>query len=267
MLRALVEAEVQFDRVVGASVGAINGAYFAARPNAQGVETLAEFWRGLSRTDIFPLSWLDTCRGLLKRRGFLLQPAALHRLLGKALPIHRIEDAKLPLHIVTTDLLSGAETVLSNGELEQALLASAAIPLVFPCVQIGGQFLVDGGVASNTPISTAVALGASNVVVIPTGLSCALTQPPRGLVALALHTVNLMSMRQLVSDIEHFRTLTSLHIVPPLCPVDVSVFNFDQTESLLERAYEQTLRWLDHGGLERTKVPGALTVHSHAHEH
>ncbi|EJT84357.1 patatin [Pseudomonas putida S11] len=256
MLRALVEAEVQFDMVVGASVGAINGAYFAARPNAQGVETLAEFWRGLSRTDIFPLSWLDTCRGLLKRRGFLLQPAALHRLLGKALPIHRIEDAKLPLHIVTTDLLSGAETVLCNGELEQALLASAAIPLVFPCVQIGGQFLVDGGVASNTPISTAVALGASNVVVIPTGLSCALTQPPRGLVALALHTVNLMSMRQLVSDIEHFRTLTSLHIVPPLCPVDVSVFNFDQTESLLERAYEQTLRWLDHGGLETDQGAG-----------
>jgi len=267
MLRALVEANVQFDRVIGASVGAINGAYFAARPDAQGVETLAEFWRGLSRTDIFPLSWLDTCRGLISRRGFLLQPAALHRLLGQALPIHRIEDAQLPLHIVTTNLLSGAETVLSSGELEQALLASAAIPLVFPCVQIGDQFLVDGAVASNTPISTAVALGASNVVVIPTGISCALTRPPRGLVALALHTVNLMSMRQLVSDIEHFCTRTSLHIVPPLCPVDVSVFNFEQTESLLERAYQQTLRWLEHGGLERTKVPGALTIHSHAHEH
>ena len=257
----------RFDMVIGASVGAINGAYFAARPDSDGVQALAGFWRGLSKTDIFPLSWFDTCRGLIKRRGFLLQPAALNRLLDQALPIHRIEDATLPLHIVTTDLLSGAETVLSSGELGQALLASAAIPLVFPCVQIADRFLVDGGVASNTPISTAVALGATNVVVIPTGISCALTQPPRGLVALALHTVNLMSMRQLVSDIEHFRTLTSLHIVPPLCPVDVSVFNFDQTESLLERAYTQTLRWLERGGLERTKVPGALTIHSHAHEH
>ena len=196
-----------------------------------------------------------------------MQPAALNRLLGQALPIHRIEDAALPLHIVTTDLLSGAKTVPSSGELRQALLASAAIPLVFPCVKIADQFLIDGGVASNTPISTAVALGATNVVVVPTGVSCALPQPPRGLIALALHTVNLMSMRQLVSDIEHFRTLTSLHIVPPLCPVDVSVFNFDQTESLLQRAYEQTLRWLEHGGLERTTVPGALTIHSHAHEH
>ena len=267
MLRALVEANVRCDMVVGASVGAINGAYFAARPDSDGVEALAGFWRGLGKSDIFPLSWLDTCRGLIKRRGFLLQPAALNRLLDQALPIHRIEEATLPLYIVTTDLLSGAETVLSSGELKQALLASAAIPLVFPCVQIADQFLVDGGVSSNTPISTAVALGATNVVVIPTGVSCALTQPPRGLVALALDTVNLMSMRQLVSDIEHFRTLTSLHIVPPLCPVDVSVFNFDQTESLLQRAYEQTLRWLERGGLERTKVPGALTIHSHAHEH
>ena len=267
MLRALVEANVRFDLVVGALVGAINGAYFAARPDLEGVEALASFWCGLRKTDIFPLSWLDTCRGLIKGRGFLLQPAALNRLLGQALPIHRIEDATLPLHIVTTDLLSGAETVLSSGELRQALLASAAIPLVFPCVKIADQFLIDGGVASNTPISTAVALGATNVVVVPTGVSCALPQPPRGLIALALHTVNLMSMRQLVSDIEHFRTLTSLHIVPPLCPVDVSVFNFDQTESLLQRAYEQTLRWLEHGGLERTNVPGALTIHSHAHEH
>ncbi len=140
MLRALVEADIRFDFVVGASVGAINSAYFAARPDAEGVEALAGFWRGLSKADIFPLSWLDTCRGLIKRRGHLLQPAALHRLLGHALPIHRIEDAALPLHIVTTDLLSGAETVLSSGELEQALVASAAIPLVFPCVQIAERF-------------------------------------------------------------------------------------------------------------------------------
>jgi len=265
MLKALVEADVRFDMVVGASVGAINGAYFAARPDADGVEALAGFWRGLRKTDIFPLSWLDTCRGLIKQRGFLLQPAALNRLLDQALPIHRIEDAVLPLHIVTTDLLSGAETVLSRGELGKALLASAAIPLVFPSVKISDHFLIDGGVASNTPISTAVALGATRVVVVPTGISCALPQPPRGLIALALHTVNLMSMRQLVSDIEHFRTLTSLHIVPPLCPVDVSVFNFAQTESLLQRAYEQTLRWLERDGLERTKVPGALTIHSHDH--
>ncbi|WP_425328537.1 hypothetical protein [Pseudomonas fluorescens] len=65
--------------------------------------------------------------------------------------------------------------------------------------------------------------------------------------ALALHTVSVMNMRQLVSDIEHFRALTSHHIVPPLCPVDVSVFNFAQTELLLQRAYKHPLvagrRW------------------------
>ena len=86
MLRALVEVNVRFDLVVGASVGAINGAYFAARPDLEGVEALAGFWRGLRKMDIFPLSWLDTCRGLIKGRGFLLQPAALNRLLGQALP-------------------------------------------------------------------------------------------------------------------------------------------------------------------------------------
>lgn len=49
MLQALVEAGVSFDMVIGASVGAINGAYFAAKPNAQGVAELADFWRGFAQ--------------------------------------------------------------------------------------------------------------------------------------------------------------------------------------------------------------------------
>jgi NTE family protein len=64
MLQALVEADVVFDLVIGASVGAINGAYFAARPNAKGVSELADFWRSLRKSDVFPFSALDTLKGI-----------------------------------------------------------------------------------------------------------------------------------------------------------------------------------------------------------
>lgn len=70
MLRALVEAGVAFDLVIGASVGAINGAYFAAKPNARGVAELADFWRGLRKSDVFPFSPIDTLAAILRRRGF-----------------------------------------------------------------------------------------------------------------------------------------------------------------------------------------------------
>jgi len=77
MLRALLEKHVVFDLVVGASVGALNGAYFAARPNARGVAELADFWRGLRKADVFPFSFIDALSSVLKRRGCLLPSSAL----------------------------------------------------------------------------------------------------------------------------------------------------------------------------------------------
>ena len=109
MLQALVEADVVFDLVVGASVGAINGAYFAARPNAKGVSELAEFWRSLRKSDVFPFSAFDTLKGILNRRGHLLSASALHRLVSRSLPVKLIEDTVLPLYIVTTNLLRSLE--------------------------------------------------------------------------------------------------------------------------------------------------------------
>lgn len=263
MLQALVEAQVTFDLVVGASVGAINGAYFAAKPTAQGVAELAEFWRGLRKSDVFPFSLLDTLTAIVGRRGYLLRASALQSLVRRSLPVALIEDTVLPLHIVTTNLLSGAEELLSRGSVEVALLASAAIPLVFPCVQIGEKLLIDGAVASNTPIASAVSLGATRVVVVPTGFGCACPAPPKGLVALALHTLNLMSMRQLVRDIALYAPRASIHVVAPLCPLNASVFNFSQTDQLLQRAYQSTQAWIEEGGLTRTGVPDALQAHTH----
>ncbi len=265
MLQALVEEGITFDLVVGASVGAINGAYFAARPNAQGVAELADFWRGLRKADVFPFSVLDTMTAIFRRRGYLLRASALQNLVRRSLPVNLIEDTELPLYIVTTNLLSGAEELLSNGSAEQALLASAAIPLVFPNVRIGDKFLIDGGVASNTPIASAVSLGATRVVVVPTGFGCACPSPPSGLVALALHTLNLMSMRQLVRDIELYASLASIHVVAPLCPLNASVFDFSQTDQLLQRAYQSTQTWIEEGGLIRTGVPDSLLAHTHTH--
>lgn len=263
MLQALVDDGIRFDLVVGASVGAINGAYFAARPNAQGIAELADFWRGLRKADVFPFSVIDTLTAILRRRGYLLRASALQHLVRRSLPVKLIEDTELPLYIVTTNLLSGAEELLSSGSAEQALLASAAIPLVFPPVRISNKLLIDGGVASNTPIASAISLGATCVVVVPTGFGCACPNPPIGLVALALHTLNLMSMRQLVRDIELYVPRASIHVVAPLCPLNASVFDFSQTDQLLKRAYQSTQTWIEEGGLIRTGVPDSLQAHTH----
>lgn len=263
MLQALVQSRVAIDLVIGASVGAINSAHFANRPDMAGVTELAAIWCGLTRREIFPFSLFGAGLAVFQGRGHLLANTGLQQMIGRVLPVARIEDSRLPLHIVTTDMLNGAEVLLSQGNLLEALMASAAIPLVYPPVEIAGRLLIDGGVASNTPIASAVELGATRILVLPTGFGCACAKPPRSLVARALHTLNLMSMRQLVRDIALHQAQAQIHVAAPLCPLGVSVFDFSQTHSLIERARQQTHTWLEHGGLKQTGIPDALLAHSH----
>ncbi len=82
-----------------------------------------------------------------------------------------IEDAALPLHVVASDLVFGNEVLLSRGPAVDAVPASAAIPGLFPPLDIEGHLLVDGGVANDTPISTAIRLGATRIIVLPTGFA------------------------------------------------------------------------------------------------
>jgi predicted acylesterase/phospholipase RssA len=156
MLRALVSHGVTADIVVGSSVGAMNAAYFAGMPTAEGVETLAGIWRSLRRRNVFPITW-RTMLGFIRRRDFLIAADGVRRLIDTHVPYRNLEDAKLPLHVVATDLLSGETVVLSKGPVAQAIVASTAIPAAFAPVQIENLYLADGAITCNTPVRVAVA--------------------------------------------------------------------------------------------------------------
>jgi NTE family protein len=262
MLRALVAYGLVPDLVIGSSVGAINAAYFAGAPDASGIAQLEAIWGGLRRSEVFPIAW----RGVLgwqSNRGFAVDPGGLRRLFEQRLPYQMLEGASIPLHLVATDQLGGGAVCLSSGPVVEALLASCAIPALFPSVHIGGRYLIDGAVACNTPISVAVELGAKRLIVLPTGFACSLEAPPRGAIASALHAVTLVIAHQLVMELERYRDQAEIVTVPPLCPLAVSPYDFSHAKDLIERAAEQTQRWLDQGGLTRERVPQALRAHAH----
>lgn len=263
MLRTLLARGFTADLVVGSSVGAINAAYFAGDPTAAGVSRLEAIWRGLRRSDVFPAPALGGLLGLLSRRDYFVEPGNLARLLARHLPYQRLEEARLPCHIVATDLLEGIELRLARGPVIPALLASAAIPGVFPAVRVDGCTLVDGGVANHTPISAAVELGATRVIVLPTGYSCALEAPPKGAIAVALQSFNILIMRQLIGALQRFRQQAEILIVPPPCPLAASPYDFGAAAELIERAATETELWLD-GGVEVVDgVPHQLPPHTH----
>src|SRR5689334_4890662 len=128
MLKALVLQGIVPDFVVGASVGAINGAYFAGHPNVEGVAALESIWLQIHQDDVFPISLRSTAKTILLRRNYLVEPASLTRLIASLLPFRDFAEATLPCHVVATDIYNGNDITLSEGDAHKAVLASASIP-------------------------------------------------------------------------------------------------------------------------------------------
>lgn len=266
MLQALADHDVAPDLLVGASAGALNAAFVAGRGfDHDTLDALADIWRGLRRQDVFPFAPRRQLLALAGARPSLCAPDGLRRLIATNLGYERLEDAEIPVHVVATDVLSGTEVVLSGGDAIAAILASTAIPAVFPPMTIDEQVLFDGGVADNTPISQAVALGATRVVVVPAGVSCALAQPPRSAIATAVHALTLLIEQRLVLDVAAYGDQVELIVLPPLCPLSVSSSDFRSAGLLIERARRTSNTWLEAGNHHLPHPERFLSLHRHPH--
>jgi NTE family protein len=238
MLQALYERGIAPDVIVGTSVGAINGAYIASRRQAPATaHGLAEVWRTVRRAEVFPFNLATALIGFSGRHNYLVPNGPLRRLIDAQLQFDRLEQAPIPFHVVTVDLFTGRERRLSQGPALDAILASASIPGVFAPVEWGDTELIDGGVANNTPISHALALGCDRIYVLPTGAACALTEAPRGALAMAVHATSWLVQQRLNADIEALDGDPRVVVLPPPCPIAVQPTDFSHADELIGRAY------------------------------
>jgi NTE family protein len=243
MLRALFENGIDPHLVVGTSVGAVNAAWIAGRPNVDGAHELAEIWLSLRRQDVFPLSPMTGFAGLLGRSNHFISNSNLRTVLERHIPFERLEDSALPLHVVATELKSGRAAILSSGTAVPALLASCAIPGVFPPVTIGKRDYVDGGVANHTPITVALELGASRIFVLPVGYPW-LNREPTNALGMALHALARIVEQKLDAEVSAYRNVAEIHVMPSLDLADVSPADFSHTRHLIEWGYKSALRAL-----------------------
>jgi NTE family protein len=262
MMHSLAAHGILADMVVGSSVGALNGAYYAGDPTLKGVLELEAIWRGLQRHDVFPVTW-RTLLGFFWRRDFLIPHDGIQKLIDDHLPFRNLQDAKLPLHIVATDIVTGDSVVLSEGSAALAVIASTAIPGAFAPVRYKDFYLSDGAISSNTPIKVAVEKGANRLIVLPTGYACSTNTPPIGAVANVLHALTLLIARQLVSELEDLSPDIEYFVVPPLCPLVGSPYDFSRSADHIQRAIESTDKWLAQGGLEQSRIPDEMRPHNH----
>lgn len=264
MLQTITEAGVEPDVLIGTSAGALNAAFVSGHgTSAESLGVLARIWQGLRRRDVFPIRPRDAALVALGRHPALCSNEALGRLVSAHVPFQRLEDAPISLHLVVTHALSGDEVLLSGGNAVDAVLASAAIPGVFPAVEIDGVPYVDGGIADNAAISHAVTLGADRVVVVPTGFACALDRLPRSALGAALHALTLLIEQRLILDVAHFDGVVDLTVLPPLCPLSVSAVDFRHGAELISRAHRATSEWLEAGGPALPHPHRFLSLHHH----
>jgi NTE family protein len=235
MLQALYERGIEADMFVGTSAGALNAGYAAAHPQTvEYAQSLQDAWRSTTREDVFPFSPITALGGFLGRSNHLVSNKGLHRLVEQRLGgLGRLEEARTKLGVVVTDLLDGEERLLDSGHAVPALMASAAIPAIYPPVRIDGRLYVDGGVADNTPISKALSMGADKIYVLPTGVSMQLDRAPRSALEMAVHAFNLLLNARLRHEIEAFRDSCTLVVLPPPWPLTVLPSDFSHADELI----------------------------------
>lgn len=259
MVEALYERDITADYLAGTSAGALNAGFLGSRPQTVATaHALQTIWRDLRREDVFPTEPRVLIGGALGRRNHFFPNDGLRRLVEEQLIQGTFADLSTPVGIVVCELLSGEERLLESGSLVEACLASAAIPGVYPPVAIGGEPMVDGGVANNTPISHAIERGCDRVYVLPTGVSRALHEAPKTAFAMFMQAASLLLHQRLRYEIEEYRDQVELVVLPPPWPLDVLPSDFTRADELITRARDDARRALDAAHPDRAPTDLAL---------
>jgi NTE family protein len=169
MLKALLGAGIQPDAVVGASVGAINGAVLAGEPTEAAVARLERLWSGLGENGVFQDSLSTRLATVLRSRTHMFTNSALRRMMEADLPVRLIEELTVPFQCVAASIERAAEHWFTSGCIADAVLASSAVPGLLPPVRIDDEHYLDGGIVNSVPVGRAIALGARTVYVLQVG--------------------------------------------------------------------------------------------------
>lgn len=268
MLQALSHQGIQPDLLVGTSAGAVNALWVAEHGmSVDSLTELARIWQGLHRRDIFPIRPTHVMHALAGRSAALSSSEPLGELVRAHSDIADLTETQIPVHLLATDLLSGKAVLISSGCPSDAVRASAAIPGIFAPISLDGRWLIDGALSAPAGVAHAARLGATQIYVLPAGVPCALLDPPRSAVGIAVQALTLMIEQSLMAEVAWPPPSASVHLIPPLCPVTTSAADFAHATELIQRARRAGTKWIDEGGLDVSDPARFLTLHDHDHDH
>jgi NTE family protein len=251
MLQALVEANIKPDLILGASIGAINGAGFAQDPTTAGVAKLTQLWLDVVDQNPFSGSIIERVSTLAKTRVSLFDTDRLEQLLSNQLSATNIEDLTVAFQCVAVQIEDAREVWFETGPLVPAILASSAAPGIYPPVRLGNFHYMDGGVVNPIPVDRARKLGATRIFVLQVGKMEQQLPVPNNPISSALTALEIARRARFNAAVAKAAQTTELHLLPTgsntILSVDRAAFDPREAKKVLERmdsAYAATQSYL-----------------------
>jgi NTE family protein len=249
MLRGLLEAGIRPDVVLGASVGAVNGAFIAADPTPGCVEQLTAIWTSLSRRGIFTGSMVSQAVNVARHRTHLHSPATLRQLLHCSLPVREFGALPVPFQCVAACVERAAAHWFCSGDVIDAVIASCSVPGLLPPAFVDGEHFYDGGLVDSVPIGRAITLGAEEIYVLHVGRLERELRPPRWPWEVGVIAFELARRHRFVEAMANIPEGRRVHLLPsgvrdtPL--VNLRYADARRVERRIDAAYTATRTHLD----------------------
>jgi NTE family protein len=244
MLRALVERGIRPDLILGCSVGAINGAALAEDPTVAGVGRLERLWREIDGRELMPSGLLPGMVALARRGESINGNDGLRRALEAQLRARTFEDLAVPFQCVATDVIGVREVWFTSGPLIEPILASAAIPAVYPAVEIDGVRYLDGAVVDDVPMNRAVELGATTLYVLQVSAFARPRPEPRRPLDVAVQSYWIGRHHRFKRDLADMPDGVDVHLLPTGQTPTMRYNDFTRSAELIALAYEASRAYL-----------------------
>ena len=225
------------DLIIGTSIGSINGAFVASGGTA---DELEEIWLHVSRRLLFPRNFSLFFK--LFKAESMSKNINLKEILQRVMKKEYLEDCAIPLYINATRLSDGDSIFFNKGNIIDAVMASCAIPPLYPPYSIDGIHYLDGGVSTSNGVKKAVDLGCDTIIVLDSSNTKRMFNF-EGIFDVTRHAFHIMFRKSLLNEIArcHDRRI----ILISCQNVDVAVNDFSRTAELIRLGEKAASEILD----------------------
>jgi len=251
MLRALFEAGISPDLILGTSVGALNGALVAADPSPGVIDRLGKLWESaVSGREVYGEGAVRQVTRAMRTGTHLHSAKPLRARLYQELDDLTFDDMAIPFQCCAASIERAAEHWFTEGRVVDAVVASAAVPGLLRPARVNGEHYLDGGIVNPIPVGRAVECGAERIFVLQVGRVDRPLKPPRKPWEVARVSFEIARRHRFIREMAALPDYVTAHVLPTgggSARDDslLSYRDFAAVQSRIDAAYEASVSYLE----------------------